>query len=99
MTMEDVRYEIDHAGLEAIGNSPALQAVCVQAAQAGAEYAAQVAPEGEFRAEARDVTVGWGNDRRAGAAVVNDSPDALFDPLQRNALDAAVAVIEGGQSL
>lgn len=87
-------YVPDPRGLAEIGGSAKLGDLCVEAAEAGAAYARSVAPAGSFRAERRTVTAGWRNESRAGAAIVNDNPDALRDERQFRALDATPAVVE-----
>lgn len=90
-----MKYIPDRSGLREIGDSPAMSAAMVAAAQTGASYARTVAPDGRYRVDPRKVRGGFREEERAGAAIVNDSPRALADPRQIAALDAAVAAIEG----
>lgn len=87
-------YTPDRRGFAEIGRSPELQKVVEEAAQKGADYANSVAGSHRYRVEPVDVSAGYANETRAGAAIIDDAADALAVEGETHALDRAVPVVE-----
>ena len=83
------RYLADDSGLKELGNSSGTAEVAMAAAQDLAARASE-SGKGEYGADPEIVTVGWMNERRAGAVVWEKRPDF------RDSRDAVlVTVLEG----
>lgn len=67
-------YSADDSGLSALGSSPKVAAVVLDAAKRLAGNAEAVG-RGTYEAVPATVTVGWKNERRSGAIVRERSPD------------------------
>ncbi|QAY16065.1 hypothetical protein SEA_ELESAR_13 [Arthrobacter phage Elesar] len=67
------KYEPLVSGLSKIANSPAMAATTREIAQRMAGNANAVG-ESTYEAESTTVTVGWANDKRAGAVVRESTP-------------------------
>lgn len=67
-------YKSIEAGLKAVGQSPALGKVALSAARELQALSNQNDPAGNYEASQKTVTVGWKNERRAGAVVRETTP-------------------------
>lgn len=68
------RYKSVDAGVKALGASPQMGKVALQAAREIEAAANRSNPKGKYEASPKTVLAGWANDRRAGATVRETGP-------------------------
>ena len=86
------KYLANPAGLRAIGRSQEMTDVCMGIASRGAALGREHDPKGEYRAEPRGVRMGWDNEVRNGAVIVQSRPGP--DAVKNRVLDQVLRGLE-----